>query len=131
MESVFSGTDRSGTTDRTLIGKGYEWRARHFLQQAGLQWVASNVRYRYGEIDLIMRDTCGWVFVEVRFRKNDRFGGALASITRDKKRRLLRAAAAWLAARQQSFATDCCRFDIIAVTGNDVQWIQNAFDTEM
>ena len=44
MESVFSGRNRAGATDRTLTGKGYEWRARHFLQQAGLEWVASNVR---------------------------------------------------------------------------------------
>lgn len=130
MEPVFAGRDCSGTLSRKLTGKLYEWRARRFLQRAGLSWVASNVTYRGGEIDLIMRDKGFWVFVEVRFRKSPHFGGALASITRYKRQRICRAAAQWLAARQQSFATTDCRFDIIAVTGNEWQWIQNAFDTD-
>ncbi len=131
MEPVFSGRDRSGSLSRKLTGLLYERRARRFLQGAGLIWVAGNVSYRCGEIDLIMRENRTWVFVEVRFRKNDYAGGALASITRHKRQRLLRAAATWLAARQQSFATTDCRFDIIAVTGSQVQWLKNAFDTEL
>ncbi len=131
MESVFSGTNRTGALSRIFSGKLQERRARRFLQRAGLKWVASNVSYRSGEIDLIMRDAQQWVFVEVRYRKTDDYGGALASITRQKRQRVLKAAAVWLAARQQSFATTDCRFDIIAVTGSRWQWLTNAFNTEM
>ncbi len=131
MESIFSGTNRTGALSRIFSGKLHERRARRFLQRAGLKWVASNVSYRSGEIDLIMRDMQQWVFVEVRFRQTNGYGGALASITRQKRQRLLKAAALWLAARQQSFATTDCRFDIVAVTGNRLQWLKNAFNTEM
>ncbi|GAA0479864.1 MULTISPECIES: YraN family protein [Tatumella] len=131
MEPIFSGANYTGTLNRIINGQLYERRARRFLQRAGLKWVASNVRYPCGEIDLIMRDGMIWVFTEVRFRSNDRFGGALASITRQKRQRLRKAAALWLAGRQQSFATTDCRFDIIAVTGKELQWLKNAFDTDM
>lgn len=130
MEPVFSWGNCAGTLSRILTGSWYERRARRFLQRAGLKWVAGNVRYRGGEIDLIMRDKLCWVFVEVRYRRSAQFGDAAASITPHKRRCLRRAAAVWLSARQQSFATSDCRFDIIAVTGKELQWLQNAFDTD-
>ena len=55
--------------------------ARRYLEQKGLVFVAANVRYRVGELDLIMRDGRQWVFVEVRYRRDARFGGAAMSIT--------------------------------------------------
>jgi len=70
--------------------------ARRYLEQAGLEWLASNVHFQQGELDLIMRDGHCWVFVEVRYRRDARYGGALASITRNKQQKLLRAAALWL-----------------------------------
>ena len=131
MEPVSSGTDRSGSLIARRIGAEQERRARGYLERAGLRWVASNVRFRGGEIDLIMRDVDCWVFVEVRYRRDARFGGALASITRQKQQKLLRAAALWLAARGTSFDTVNCRFDIIAITGAQLEWLPDAFNADV
>ena len=85
MEPVSSGTNRSGAVNRQRLGAEQEQQARRYLERAGLQWEASNVRCRSGEIDLIMRDADCWVFVEVRYRRDARFGGAAASVTRQKQ----------------------------------------------
>ncbi len=102
--------------------------ARRWLERKGLRFIAANVRERGGEIDLIMQDSSTTVFVEVRFRKSSLFGGAAASVTASKQRRLLLAARLWLARHNGSFDTVDCRFDVVAFTGNDVEWIQNAFN---
>ncbi len=130
MEPVSSGTDRSGTVNRQRIGAQQEQQARCYLERAGLEWIASNVRFRGGEIDLIMRDADCWVFVEVRYRRNAHYGGAAASVTRQKQHKLLRAAALWLLARGGSFDTVNCRFDIIAITGRDLTWLPAAFNAD-
>ena len=131
MESVSPGRDRSRLLNRRRLGAEQEQRARRYLERAGLRWVASNVHCRAGELDLIMRDGACWVFVEVRYRRDARYGGALASITRLKQQKLLRAAALWLAQRGGSFETVDCRFDIIAITGTALEWLPNAFNADV
>lgn len=111
-------------------GKRYETMALSYLQKAGLTFVASNVNYPFGELDLIMRDGAAWVFIEVRFRRSSSFGGAVSSITPQKRRRLLQAAGYWLMEQNLSLETADCRFDIFAITGNEVEWIQNAFNED-
>ena len=111
-------------------GAGYELLARRHLELAGLTFCAANVAVRGGELDLIMRDGTTWVFVEVRYRRNDAFGGAAASVTFRKQRRLLHAAAVWLAGRGASFDTSSCRFDVLAITGSQLEWIPNAFNAD-
>ncbi|MDU6412134.1 MAG: YraN family protein [Yersiniaceae bacterium] len=117
----------TGTRD---TGRTYEQQARRYLERAGLRFEAANVTVRGGELDLIMRDRGTWVFVEVRYRRNGAFGGAAASITRQKQQRLLHAARVWLARRQASFETSSCRFDVLAITGESLEWLPNAFTAE-
>lgn len=131
MEPVSSGTNRSGTVNRQRIGAEQEQQARRYLERAGLQWIASNFRCRSGEIDLIMQDGDCWVFVEVRYRRDARFGGAAASVTRQKQQKLLRTAALWLLGRNGSFDTVNCRFDIIAITGRELEWLPDAFHADV
>lgn len=131
MASVSSGRDRSRLLTTRRLGAEQEQLARRYLERAGLRWVASNVSFRGGELDLIMRDGACWVFVEVRYRRDARFGGALASITRLKQQKLLHAAALWLAQRGGSFETVNCRFDIIAITGTALEWLPNAFNADV
>jgi len=77
-----------------------------------------------------MRDGQAWVFVEVRYRRNDTFGGAAASVTYSKQQRLLQATAVWLVGRGASFETSPCYFDVMAITGIQVAWIPNAFNAD-
>ncbi len=110
-------------------GDAAEDRAWRHLQAQGLQLVQRNYRTPGrggGEIDLIMRDVDGTlVFVEVRNRASTKHGGALASVTLVKQRRIVFAAQHyWLTLRQ----VPPCRFDVIAVEGDELQWFKAAFD---
>lgn len=97
----------------------------------GLERIDANVRYRDGELDLVMRDGDTLVFVEVRYRASEDFGGAAASVTPAKQRRLVRAATRYLAAHP-ACARLPCRFDVVCATGNpgspEMQWLRAAFD---
>jgi uncharacterized protein (TIGR00252 family) len=66
-----------------------------------------------GEIDLVMRDRDCLVFVEVRYRRANRFASAAASVDRSKQRKLMRAAAAFLAGHPE-FCDLAVRFDVVA-----------------
>ncbi|WP_437889905.1 YraN family protein [Phytobacter sp. V91] len=128
MAQIPAGANRPGQLTRKQTGDAWESRARCWLERKGLRFIAANVRERGGEIDLIMQDKLATVFVEVRYRKSAFFGGAAGSITVAKQRKLLHAARLWLARHNGSFDTVDCRFDVVAFTGNDVEWIQNAFN---
>ncbi len=108
-------------------GAAWEHQARLWLERKGLRFVAANVRERWGEIDLIMKHRHVIVFVEVRYRRSARFGGAATSVTFAKQHKLLQTARCWLARHSESFDTVDCRFDVLAFTGNQVEWIENAF----
>ncbi|MEW9809367.1 MAG: YraN family protein [Candidatus Symbiodolus clandestinus] len=107
----------------------YEQQARRYLEQAGLRYIAANVLCRGGEIDLIMQQQQTWVFVEVRYRRTNRYGGALISVTLRKQRCLYHAARVWLLRQGLCINIAPCRFDVIAFTGESptIDWIPNAF----
>lgn len=130
MESVPKRQSSTRALNRYQQGVSYESLARRYLERAGLTFIAANVRYRGGELDLIMRDQQCWVFVEVRYRKSARFGSATESITARKRHTLLRAASLWLASKGSSFENADCRFDVVAITGQQLTWLANAFNTE-
>ena len=109
-------------------GKKSEQLACEFLQGRGLTLVERNYRCRLGELDLIMRDGSSVVFVEVRFRRNGRYGTAAETVNRAKQKRLIRAASLYLQSRRIDAS---CRFDVVAVVGagpdTTLRWIKNAF----
>src|SRR5512139_3734781 len=111
---------------KSLLGQTAETRAAAFLHAKGLALVARNWRCRFGEIDLVMRDGATLVFVEVRLRSRDDFGGAAASVTPAKQKRLLAAARQYLATLK---TLPPCRFDVVALNNSAApEWIKNAFD---
>ena len=88
--------------------------------------VARGPSARAGEVDLILRDRDGTlVFVEVRVRSDARFGGAAASVGAAKRARLVFAAQAWL---RRLPSLPPCRFDVVAVDGDRIEWLRAAFD---
>lgn len=107
-------------------GSDAENLAAIFLGQNKLRLVARNYRCRFGEIDLIMQDDDTLVFVEVRMRSSDHYGGAAASITPRKQAKLIQTARYYLSQQDNDML---CRFDAILISGNsEIEWIQNAFD---
>ncbi|MDQ2703002.1 MAG: YraN family protein [Pseudomonadota bacterium] len=130
--------------DRRARGAQVEAAARQHLIDAGLRALAGNVNYRVGELDLVMldrdRDGDVVVFVEVRYRAGDDFGGGAASVDHGKRRKLLRAAQLFLLkspllkgplARTQRAVEPNCRFDVIEASGDPaaprLHWIRDAF----
>lgn len=114
------------TPSHLQAGREAEERACAHLRRHGLRLLERNFRCRGGEIDLIMRDGVTLVFVEVRFRRNHRFGGSAATVDQRKQSRLVRAAQTYL---QRGGSVPPCRFDVVAITGTELQWFRNAFDT--
>ncbi|MFT4249499.1 MAG: YraN family protein [Pseudomonas sp.] len=115
-------------TDRRARGDAIEAAARRLLERAGLRTLASNARFRGGELDLVMRDGASVVFVEVRYRRDAGFGGGAASVDLRKRRRLVFAAQAFLLAHP-ALAQAPCRFDVIDAHGEppQLEWIRDAF----
>lgn len=118
-------------TGRAVRGAAVEAAAQAHLRDAGLRPVTTNARYRGGEIDLIMRDGDVVVFVEVRYRANDRFGGGAASVDRSKRRKLVLAAQLFLQSHPW-LAEQPCRFDVVEGSGDPPQlnWLRDAFRLE-
>lgn len=117
---------RGARTSRQISGDAAEDEALAFLLRQGLREVRRNFRCKGGEIDLIMRDGDVIVFVEVRKRSGDNYGGALASVTRTKQKRLIIAASIFLQCYRQPPA---CRFDVLAYDGDRLTWLKNAVET--
>lgn len=113
--------------NKKQTGDLYEQHARRFLEGQGLSLLDKNVRMKYGEIDLIMQDGSCLVFVEVKFRKNTRFGGAVASISLQKKRVLLKTAYLWLQKQKRCATHTEFRFDAVIFEGDEtaVNWLKN------
>ena len=112
-------------------GTDAEARACAYLQQHGLRLIARNYRCRRGEIDLIMRDADNLVFIEVRYRRQSRYGSGLESVDARKRARITCCATQYLQAHPIA-ATLAARFDVIGMTpdsnGLRFEWIRNAFD---
>ena len=101
-------------TTRTELGALGEQIAVEHLQRLGLRIIARNWRCRYGELDVIADDGAGTiVFVEVKTRTGDGFGGVEQAVTPLKVRRLRRLAGLWLSGRDEGWAQ--LRIDVIGV----------------
>jgi putative endonuclease len=112
-------------TAKQIVGDAGEQQALEYLQQRGLVLLERNFRCKGGEIDLIMRERDTLIFVEVRKRADGRYGGAAASITASKQKRLVIAAQIFL---QRSASSSPCRFDVIAIEGGAIQWLKNVIE---
>ena len=95
-------------------GVAAEALAADYLRRQGLVITDRNFRCRFGEIDIVAHEGRTLVFVEVRRRRTDAFGGAASSITRAKRRRLLAAARVYLG---QLRDIPACRFDAVLIHG--------------
>lgn len=100
---------------RTAIGALGEDLAVEHLCALGMNVLERNWRCRYGELDVIATDAAAQavVFVEVKTRTTDQFGGVVQAVTPQKVRRLRRLAGLWLAGQGQHWSA--VRIDVIGV----------------
>ncbi|MBV1776314.1 YraN family protein [Burkholderiaceae bacterium DAT-1] len=108
------------------LGQDAEAQAAEFLLARGIRLIARNWQCKLGELDLIGWDGKTLVFFEVRQRKSSRFGGAAASITLSKQKKLWRCAQVYL---QTMPVTPPCRFDAVLFDGNQApEWLQHILE---
>jgi putative endonuclease len=120
-------------TPKQRAGAAAEDAACAHLAAHGLRIVARNVRFKVGELDIIAAHGALLVFVVVRRRSSRRFGSAAASVDAFKRRRLVRAAQCYLQAQARvrpRWPEPACRFDVVAVDGDRIEWIVNAFGSK-
>lgn len=130
---MVTGIPRTATKETTKQrGDVAEARALAHLLAQGLALVQRNYRVargpnaRGGEIDLILRERDSTlVFVEVRSRRSSTHGGAAASVSATKQRSLILAAQHFL---QTQRTVPPCRFDVVAIDGERIEWLKAAFD---
>jgi putative endonuclease len=106
-------------------GRAWEDMALAYLERRGLVLVEANFRCKLGEIDLILRDGATLVFVEVRQRAAGAPVSAAASIGPAKIGRIIRAAQVYL---QRFSRLPPCRIDVVAIDGDDIEWLTNAIE---
>lgn len=113
-------------------GQSAEAYAESHLQRQGLRLLRRNWSCRGGELDLVMLDGDTVVFVEVRYRRYNAWGGALESVDLRKQQKLIHAAQLFLQ-QESSLAKRPCRFDVVAISQageeQELNWIRNAFDS--
>jgi putative endonuclease len=116
---------------RHLFGQDSEMQAEQFLTAKGYRILDRNVRTPLGELDLVAEDQGVVVFVEVKGRATEAFGGALLAVNHRKRVKLTKLAAQYLAKRHWS--DRACRFDVVLVQGRyadqgRIEHLQNAFE---
>lgn len=112
-------------------GGAAEALAAEYLSARGLEVLGRNLRCRVGEIDLLCRDGDVLVVVEVRLRSRRDYGGALASVTWRKQRKIIRATRYLLEAAPR-WRNALLRFDVIGLQGMpdrgpELEWVKDAF----
>ena len=116
---------------RRLFGQEGESSAEQYLRNKGYRILARNVRSSVGELDLVAEDGQVLVFVEVKARRTDAFGGAIHAVHQRKQEKLIQLAAQYLA--RHHLKDRPCRFDVVLLQGanaeaSQIEHIQNAFD---
>jgi putative endonuclease len=113
------------------FGRSAEMLAADWLKQKGYRIVGQNFRIGKGELDLIMQDRQTLVFVEVKARRTEKFGGTLYAIDARKQRQLTKLALTYLA--QRGLSNISCRFDVVLVSTSKegaprISHMENAFE---
>lgn len=109
------------------IGDTAESIAENFLIKNKLSIIEKNYRMKTGEIDLIANDQDTLVFIEVKYRKSTRFGHPLEMVTPGKQKKIIRTSQLYLQ-KHPKLSNKACRFDVISIHNQEIDWIKNAFD---
>jgi len=116
------------------IGQLNEKISSQYLRRQGLRFITKNFHSRQGEIDLIMQDNDTLVFIEVKYRRNNNFGGAIAAISHIKKQKIRQTAKFYLQQHGLNAYNTPCRFDVVTLQGDNnthstpqITWLKNTF----
>ena len=117
--------------NKRKVGSWYETLACEYLKESGAIILNRNFRARNGEIDIIAKDGNYTCFIEVKYRKDEEYGGPEAAVNMSKQRQICRVSGYYLL--KKGFSSDIAiRYDVVAISGNEgtykIKWHKNAFD---
>lgn len=114
------------TWNRRRVGSEKEAKVQEYLETLGYEIVTRNFYSKYGEIDIIAMHNGYLVFIEVKYRADERYGAPEAAVTYGKQQRILAAAKYYIYKNRIPFDTPC-RFDVAGVTEKEIRITENAF----
>lgn len=122
------GTDKRkvGSTNKRKVGSEKEETVARYLSGIGYRILARNFHIRTGEIDLVAKEDGYLVFIEVKYRKTYACGYPEDAVTPAKQRTIIRTARCYMQKNGYPETTPC-RFDVVAVTQEEIRLIKNAF----
>lgn len=112
--------------NKRIIGSEYERAAAVYLQKQGYEIIEHNFFSRYGEIDIIAKDGEYLVFIEVKYRKNDKYGMPQEAVSATKRRRII-SSSRYYCIKNEIPQDYPVRYDVVAILGEDIEVIKNAF----
>lgn len=119
------------TKATTEIGKLSEQLAAKYLITNGLTIIETNFHCRFGEIDIIAKNDKTLIFVEVKYRSDVNYGGAISAVATSKQEKIKKSARIYLQQQALNEYNTACRFDVIAMQGQlnspEITWLTNAF----
>ena len=116
-----------GRTNLRRLGAQKELAAAEYLSGCGYRILEHNFYSRIGEIDLVASEGGYLVFVEVKYRRTNALGYPEEAVTPAKQRAVLGAARYYMFKNGYPPETPC-RFDVVAVMGEEIRLIKNAFE---
>lgn len=112
--------------NKRVEGTRWEKAAADYLSARGVKIVDNNFRCRIGEIDLIGYEEHILVFIEVKYRRSDRYGSASEAVGYNKQQIIGRVSDYYRVVRHITDDIQI-RYDVVAIQGNQINWIKNAF----
>ncbi|WWR14768.1 YraN family protein [Lachnospiraceae bacterium JLR.KK008] len=116
-----------GEKSKYMLGREGEAAAVRYLETQGMRVCEKNFSGRQGEIDIIGYHEGCLVFVEVKYRRDERTGTPESAVTMQKQKKICRAADYY---RYLHHYGDYhpFRYDVVAITGREIRWHRNAFE---
>ena len=112
--------------NRRSVGTEQETKVQEYLQTQEYEIVARNFYTKHGEIDIIAKKDGYLVFVEVKYRADERFGAPEEAVDFRKQKKIIAAAQYYMYKNKIPFDTPC-RFDVAGVRGDEIRITENAF----
>ena len=113
--------------NKRLTGGSYELTAADYLKRKGLDILLMNYRCKIGEIDIVAKENNTYVFVEVKYRKNDSKGDASEAVDIRKQKKICKVSDYFRMVNRLSEDTSV-RYDVVAINGEKTEWYKNAFE---
>ncbi|MDI6781438.1 MAG: YraN family protein [bacterium] len=114
------------TYERINLGRYGEEKAANYLIKQGIKILEKNYRCGYGEVDIIAKDRDTLVFVEVKTRKTSTYLSPFLAINKHKQLQISKVALHYLLEKKLKGIP--CRFDVVTVVDEEIQWIKGAFE---